>query len=358
MLKRFSTNNFFFQADDIDYRRAYLSNIFLLLFAVILGLLVPANYLSGYPMLALIDGAASLSALMLLWYFKKTHHLKLVSNAIVLLMFVIMALFIHQVGSAFHGLYWMILFPTMAIFLLGIKQGLIWCLLFYGYFLFVVQSHYSEWMLQHYRWESTVNIFVASLFLVIMLVFMERSRMEMHAALERKSQELALTDPLTGLANRRQFEQQMAESLARAQRNESRLALFFIDLDGFKQINDNFSHQVGDTVLEVLGARFGALVRKNETMCRFGGDEFCLIVPHFEERSELENIAQRLLQECTGEVLIDGHKIAIRMSVGIASYPENGEQAEQIVSAADSAMYRAKAKLNCGYEFADNSVQA
>lgn len=164
---------------------------------------------------------------------------------------------------------------------------------------------------------------------------------------ERKHQEehikqLAFFDPLTRLANRTLFMDRMKCALANAERNQSGLALIFIDLDRFKEINDYYGHDIGDDVLITSAQRFAATLRQGETLARLGGDEFVIIVETCDVIT-LAIIAERLQQSLSEHVIeVRGFSLTVGMSAGIALYPTDGESCEELLKCADIAMYRAK----------------
>ncbi|HET6265823.1 MAG TPA: EAL domain-containing protein [Usitatibacter sp.] len=155
-------------------------------------------------------------------------------------------------------------------------------------------------------------------------------------------QRMATHDTLTGLPNRALFNETLAHAIARAQRHSSRLAIFFLDLDRFKNINDTLGHGVGDRVLQEAARRLIASVRASDLMARLGGDEFVLLVEDFEGTSDLADIAAKVVAAFEPTTTIDGHELALSASVGICAFPEDGRDAQELLSNADIAMYRAK----------------
>lgn len=149
-------------------------------------------------------------------------------------------------------------------------------------------------------------------------------------------------DPLTGLANRILYEERLALTLDRATARGQKFALLFIDLDRFKQVNDAFTHRVGDLVLAALGQRMRAIVRPCDTVARIGGDEFTVLVDEVKNSAEADEIAGRLLEAMREPIMIDGHRLEPSASAGIAMFPDDGKDAEQLERAADVAMYHAK----------------
>ena len=163
----------------------------------------------------------------------------------------------------------------------------------------------------------------------------------------RKQTELDLTqlahfDPLTGLANRNQFNQRLGHTLARARRSGDRFALLFVDLDNFKPINDYFGHAGGDAMLVAVGQRLESSVRDYDTVARLGGDEFGVILDSLSEPSEATKIADRMLRSIARPVSFDGHHRNVTASIGIAMYPDAAADAPMLVKTADAAMYAAK----------------
>jgi diguanylate cyclase (GGDEF)-like protein len=153
---------------------------------------------------------------------------------------------------------------------------------------------------------------------------------------------LALHDPLTGLPNRRLFEDRLSGALERSHRTGAQIALLVIDLDHFKEVNDTLGHHVGDLVLERVASIFTERVRRSDTVSRTGGDEFSLILEESTNREEAENVATSLRQLLMAPLEIDGHKAQIGASIGIAIYPDDATDAESLCIAADRRMYESK----------------
>lgn len=163
--------------------------------------------------------------------------------------------------------------------------------------------------------------------------------------LEDELSELATRDALTGLLDRREATRLLDEEILRAQRYQRSLALLWIDLDYFKQVNDELGHAAGDTVLRGLSDLLSSRVRQVDLVSRFGGEEFVVVLPEMDV-SEAQQSAERLRQlvESSPQQLDDGRSVTLTMSVGVAIYPDHGENASQLIAAADQAMYQAKAQ--------------
>lgn len=171
-------------------------------------------------------------------------------------------------------------------------------------------------------------------------------------AIERKRIEERLThlahhDPLTGLANRVWLEERLAQSLSRARRRQTLVAVFFLDLDRFKGINDEWGHEAGDELLQQVAGRLRGSIRQSDTVARLGGDEFVIVLEELERTEEATWLARRIINSFATPFQLKVGRVSSSTSVGIALYPHNGESVEALLKCADTAMYRAKA---CGRE--------
>lgn len=153
---------------------------------------------------------------------------------------------------------------------------------------------------------------------------------------------MAQHDTLTGLANRAMLMEQLERHLALAKRHGHGMALLYLDLDGFKPVNDRFGHHVGDRVLQLVAERFRKVIREGDLLCRQGGDEFVVLVPEAGSTEELMGMAWKLVEATRAPFIELDPTITISASVGIARYPEHGNSCEQLLAAADNAMYAAK----------------
>lgn len=153
---------------------------------------------------------------------------------------------------------------------------------------------------------------------------------------------LALHDELTGLPNRRLFQDRLASALERARRSSAHAALLLIDLDHFKEVNDTVGHHVGDLVLQQAGDIFLGRVRRSDTVARTGGDEFSIILEEPTSREEAEHVGRSLIQLLNQPLQVEGHTVQIGASVGIAVFPEDAPTAEALRIAADLRMYKRK----------------
>ena len=169
-------------------------------------------------------------------------------------------------------------------------------------------------------------------------------------AAEHKIRELAEFDPLTGLPNRRLLHDRFAQMVAVAEREQSDLALIFLDLDHFKRINDSLGHSVGDDLLCAVSERLASVIRKVDTLARLGGDEFIFALPGIQAAAAAE-VARRLLEVCASPFSVAGHDLTISPSLGISLYPRDGKDLETLLRNADTAMYKAKELGRNAFQF-------
>jgi diguanylate cyclase (GGDEF)-like protein/PAS domain S-box-containing protein len=158
-------------------------------------------------------------------------------------------------------------------------------------------------------------------------------------------------DVLTGLPNRTLFHERLGIGIEKAKHNDSQLALFFIDLDQFKQINDSLGHDIGDRVLKVAAERLKAKIRKKDTLARLGGDEFVLIIENYKNVEMISKMAEVILKVLTQPIHIEGHTLYTSCSIGISLYPKDDLLAENLLKYADAAMYNAKDEGRNNYQF-------
>ncbi len=168
---------------------------------------------------------------------------------------------------------------------------------------------------------------------------------------ERNLQFVASHDALTGLFNRSMFSQRLQQALAQAYRHERRLAVLFIDLDGFKLINDMLGHDAGDVLLADLANRLRECMREGDTLGRMGGDEFVVLIEGYDEETQLLEVARKVLDTVAEPFTLRDAEYRVTASIGIAAYPQDGEDAPDLLKNADIAMYRAKERGKNNYQF-------
>jgi diguanylate cyclase (GGDEF)-like protein/PAS domain S-box-containing protein len=165
-------------------------------------------------------------------------------------------------------------------------------------------------------------------------------------AAEERIQFLAYYDALTGLPNRTLLLDRLGKALAGARRQKCKIALLFLDLDGFKIINDSLGHSVGDLLLQEVAERLKTWGREQDTVARLGGDEFLIMLTQIRELPDVAVAAERLMDAMTAEFVVQGHSLNISCSIGVSIFPEHGADCETLIKNADAAMYSAK---DCGH---------
>jgi diguanylate cyclase (GGDEF)-like protein len=152
----------------------------------------------------------------------------------------------------------------------------------------------------------------------------------------------ASLDPLTGLMNRASFDRALELAIGHAARNHSPAAVLFMDLDGFKAVNDQRGHAVGDVLLREVAARIMTCVREDDLLARYGGDEFVVLLEPLTEPHVVQAIASRVIEALSRTFSVDGLMVRLSVSIGVALFPEHGACAEELLACADAAMYEAK----------------
>lgn len=166
---------------------------------------------------------------------------------------------------------------------------------------------------------------------------------------------VAYHDLLTGLPNRILFQDRLNQGISLAKRGNSYCALIFMDLDRFKPVNDTYGHPVGDQVLKLVADRLRQCVRESDMVARLGGDEFTIILPQINGKNDAEMVAKKVIAALSRTFDVNDQHLQLGVSVGIALYPDNGNNGDLLLKAADHAMYHAKADEGSAYCFAEKT---
>jgi diguanylate cyclase (GGDEF)-like protein len=205
----------------------------------------------------------------------------------------------------------------------------------------------ADWVIPAFFPSESVlfDLFKAGAFLLLSAVMVYSLLVKESArrdAVEADLRALSICDPLTGLLNRACFMENLEKSVAWAARERKNVGVAFIDLDGFKAVNDQLGHQAGDLLLMEIGRRITRVVRTSDSAARFGGDEFVVLVQGERTRG-MRRLAERLTSVLREPFSVMGTDVTVTASVGLAFYPAHGKEGAQIVHAADMAMYQVKA---------------
>lgn len=205
--------------------------------------------------------------------------------------------------------------------------------------------------------ESKINPIVDELGNVSKLLFVTRDITDRKQS-EELIHHLAYHDALTDLPNRRMYTQHLSREIMQAKRFQSNLAVLFLDLDRFKDVNDSFGHDVGDLLLVEAANRLKACLRPNDVAARLGGDEFTVLLSQLTDREEAAALANRIMEALQRPFILQDHSFNVSCSIGIALYPQDGDNADDLLKRADTALYTVKSRGKNGYDFFDPTMEA
>jgi diguanylate cyclase (GGDEF)-like protein len=220
----------------------------------------------------------------------------------------------------------------------------------YGWGVVITQPIGLAFIEKNKRLKNTLIIHSIIVFLVVSITLLILFSMITYRKAEVTVQHMAYHDFLTGLPNRKLFSDRLDIALARAQRNQKKVGIAMLDLDNFKDVNDTLGHHKGDLLLKATSERLHAALRKGDTIARFGGDEFVLILPDLETIEDAIQVAQKIVDSFCKPFLIDTHQLVVTTSIGIAVYPNDGTDDDILLRNADIAMYQAKQAGRSRYE--------
>ena len=261
-------------------------------------------------------------------------------------------------GGIFSPMLFMLLIPPVYAFVLtNFLSGIMWAVI-------VAVTFISIWAVDYYEIESAYMIIlddgdfsklciaiplITCLQIIAAVSIYEVNSMRLKGMLAQERNEFefkASHDPLTGLANRDEFNVRIQMAIDNAQRTSSSLALVYIDLDGFKPINDTIGHHAGDVVLEHVSSRLESIVRGTDTVARMGGDEFAVILQGVGEEQQVKPILQKVLNKLAEDIDVESDVVNVHGSLGVAFFPSDAGTSDQLCRHADMAMYLAKEQKN------------
>ncbi len=216
------------------------------------------------------------------------------------------------------------------------------------------QNMYQKWVtldlssdtLQYERWVKILVISVLILAAIAFVIFLSNRRLNTEIQKRLKAEDnlkfMANHDNLTGLPNRGLFDDRLHQAVLTHHRDKQRFALLFLDLDGFKAVNDLHGHHIGDKLLHRVGLLLNKCVRESDTVARFGGDEFVLLLNNIDDKSSARHVADNILLALKKPIVIDNITVAISASIGIAVFADDADTAQRLLKCADKLMYQAK----------------
>jgi diguanylate cyclase (GGDEF)-like protein len=177
---------------------------------------------------------------------------------------------------------------------------------------------------------------------VILLNIKLNEEIQGHIETKKQLEKMALQDHLTGLGNRRMFEDIVEKDLAKARRDDTLLSILYIDLNDFKLVNDEQGHEIGDLLLKEVAARISSNIRASDSVARVGGDEFTVLLPNCPSTSTPAGLLDKLNAALNQDLMLEGKQLSLSASIGMAIYPEDGQTIDELMKAADKNMYRQK----------------
>lgn len=220
-----------------------------------------------------------------------------------------------------------------------------------GYLVFMDEMDYYMDTIVFIRWISII----ATILLVIIIVELIYKLINRYTAELTEQKDIldyqAHYDLLTGLSNRVLFNDRLEQAVEKGKRQESKFALFFIDLDRFKQINDSLGHSIGDKVLQIIAKRLQGVMRKEDSISRLGGDEFTILVQDLKQGTDASLLAQKIISSLSEPINIENHTLYVTTSIGISIFPNDGISANNLLKYADAAMYKAKEEGKNNFQY-------
>lgn len=319
----------------IDRHRRQLVHLLFVLATGCLYTFSVVNLLNQYYILALLEAVVATGALWASLRVYKTRHLRRWTLTFLLVVFAIVSL--TQVIPSFvsNPFVWIFLIPVLAYSLLGLRLGL---MLSAPFMLFGVANYLLGTLNQPPGLGEGINVVFAAGIILLFMHQYERGR----AYAQEKLMELAATDTLTELPNRGRFQHMLQQSIAEADRRDSRFALIVLDLDHFKNVNDTLGHDAGDHILYQLAHCLKRGIRSTDFVARLGGEEFAVILKDV-DIEDAEWLAQHL-HRCIVDYAFhyEGEPLYVRATLGVAIYPEDASNPTELYKVADQRLYQGK----------------
>ena len=372
MLKNLLNSGFVFRDDEYDLKTKYiLLNNMMMILSLSLVIVGTFRILTAYQLQGFIDYLAALMGILLIFLLRKFErgHYKPIAYSMIVIAAVLIVVSYYTSHGIININTWFIALVIPVFFILGYRTAMIMALLFmvviavldlkyvridtlntlYGYvplFLSVIFLHIYEY--RFYQFTKLLTDTNCNLEQKIKEKTLERTQV-----LEDQKNKLdhqAHHDDLTTLANRVKFKKNI-KKIIEIKNNSKNIAILFIDLDHFKNINDSFGHDTGDTVIKITADRIKQCLGKEDFLARFGGDEFVILIDDFKDKNDLKIIAQNIIDCISKPILINNTTMFVSCSIGISIYDDNMLSYNDLIKYADTAMYKAKERGRNSYQF-------
>jgi diguanylate cyclase (GGDEF)-like protein len=373
MIENILSSGFQFREDEYELKTKYvLLNGMLLILAIALLVVGSFRMMTTYHIQGLIDyGVIALAMLFILALRKsKKGNYKLLAYIIAYTAsgIVIFSYYANNGNLNINAWFTALIIPIF--FMLGYRVAIVMAILFMtGIALFSLNLGHTDTLNLLFGY---VPLFLSIIFLHIYeLRFQQFAKLltDTNNNLEKKVREKTLErtqvleeqknelhhqahhDYLTGLPNRVQFQKRVQEITSKSDHNHRSVAILFIDLDNFKNINDSFGHDIGDKVIDIAAERIQGCIRKDDFLARFGGDEFVVLIDYFDDKDDLESIASHIISCISDPIEIERRSMFVSCSIGISLYPDDTVSFQDFIKYADTAMYKAKERGRDNYQF-------
>ncbi|WP_182440064.1 GGDEF domain-containing protein [Colwellia sp. RSH04] len=330
---------------DDQNRRIFVVNLFSFVGMSITGAMSINAFLQSDLLLAWVLLVASLIYISSFLVQKKSQNLALATGFILYSLVLLMIYLVYSGGVNNTGPLWIFIIPPVALFMHGLKRGLIDNLIFVTAICFLMFFQQGELLITEYSFEFKTRLIYSYLTVTFLSSFYEYSRnrtFQYTLELSKKYESLAKLDPLTKLSNRRDALLLLEQEHSRQKRNPMDISLILCDVDNFKVINDTFGHNIGDEVLVKLSQCFQSLMREQDIVARWGGEEFLVILPETPIENA-DNLSKKLHQQIRGLAIVhEDHEIHVTVSMGISKLAPT-QHIKDAINFADKYLYKAKA---------------
>ncbi len=340
-LKKILVSGHTFESNEYELRLKFILFNSLLIFNIFIVTIATIARLSHAQYThALIDAIYVLlaSSTFILARYKKKNFDKLV-YFVIFFSYSIVTLSFYGGLNPLAGIGWYFILLMITFFLKGHKEGVV---VFIISLITIVYISYFKHLFTSIEIFLGMIPFLGSLFF---MYFFEKLNKALKDTIEEQKElyhHQAQYDGLTKIPNRSLFLDRLSQSIKSAKRSKTKVAVLFIDLDYFKEINDSLGHDIGDSVLVEVAKRLNAQIRESDTVARLGGDEFAIIIDSFNDMKIVNNIVKKLFDSMACSHECKGHNLKLSVSLGITIFPEDSENMETLLQNADKAMYRAK----------------